>query len=183
MTGLTSLSGAAALLFLGTALMAQYESTGQQPSRQQPSQQGSSPSQHPTSSQQQGSKDWQWKMGKKATLTGCLTQSTIGALAGTVQKGSSEEFLLKRQGTQQEITVKGLADLDEHKDHMVQLSGTMDREDGKEVFKVSQIKHVANACEDRTGLGKATGKSKDTQSQEPPRRGTETESQQPRRGY
>ena len=158
MTKLTTWIAAAVLFSFGTALFAQYGSSGQQ----QPSQQ-KTPSQQQMTQQKQKADDWQWKMGKKATLTGCLTQSTLGALTGTVKKATSEEYMLKRQGTEQEITAKGSADLAQHTDHMVQLSGTMAREDGKDVFKVSRIKHVANSCEEKTGLGKATGKIKETE--------------------
>ena len=158
MTKLSALIAAAVLLSFGTALLAQYGSSGQQ----QPSQQ-KSPSQQQMTQQEQKAGDWQWKMGKKATLTGCLSQSTLGALTGTVKKTISEEYLLKRQGTEQEITVKGSADLAQHTDHMVQLSGTMAREGGKDFFKVSQITHVANSCAEKTGLGKATGKSTETE--------------------
>jgi len=158
MTKLTAWIAAAVLLPFGTALFAQYGSSGQL----QQSPQQRMPSQQPKATQpEQKGTDWQWQMGKKATLTGCLTQSTVGALTGTVKKATSEEYLLKRQGTEQEITVKGSADLAQHKDHMMQISGTMDREDGKEFFRVSRIKHVANSCAEKTGLGNAPGKSQE----------------------
>ncbi|OFW12037.1 MAG: hypothetical protein A3H27_11665 [Acidobacteria bacterium RIFCSPLOWO2_02_FULL_59_13] len=108
-------------------------------------------------------------MGKKATLMGCLMKgnSTVGALTGIVSKAASPEYLLRRQGTKQEITVQGPAELTKHTDHMVQLSGTMDRQDGKEFFKVAQIKHVANSCAEKSGLGSAVGKGKDAEKTAP----------------
>jgi hypothetical protein len=74
---------------------------------------------------------------KETTLTGCLTQ--VG--------GGTFVLKPKGQGAGGEVTVSGPGDLAKHNGHTVQLSGTMKREQGKEVFQVTQFKHVARSCD------------------------------------
>jgi hypothetical protein len=79
------------------------------------------------------------------TLTGCLNPAPAD------QKG---QFVLTvKEGEQkgQKVTVMGSADLEKHsKNHTVKLTGTMAKEGGKDILKVSKIEHVDAACQATT---------------------------------
>ncbi|MGH9675315.1 MAG: hypothetical protein ACRD44_19260 [Bryobacteraceae bacterium] len=71
---------------------------------------------------------------KVQTFTGCLSQGTDGT------------FMLKTKGQSEQVTVAG-AELGKHVGHTVQLTGWMKTEGGKNIFQVTQIKHIATTCE------------------------------------
>jgi hypothetical protein len=74
-------------------------------------------------------------------LTGCLN-------AAADQKG---QFVLAVKDGEQKgkkVAVTGHADLEKHaKNHTVKLTGTMAKEGGKDVLKVSKIEHVEGTCQ------------------------------------
>ncbi|MGH9324193.1 MAG: hypothetical protein ACRD21_05705 [Vicinamibacteria bacterium] len=76
-------------------------------------------------------------------LTGCLNAADQqGQFVLTVKEGGSKG---------EKVTVVGAADLEKHaKNHTVKLTGTMAKEGGKDVLKVSKIEHVEATCQAAT---------------------------------
>lgn len=71
-----------------------------------------------------------------ATVTGCLTKGS-----GTGQ------FMLAEEKTGQQLPVTGPAELEKHAaNHTVRLTGSVVKEGGQEVFKVTKIEHVSASC-------------------------------------
>jgi hypothetical protein len=174
-----ALIGAAILISFGMPLTAEMGMSQPQANPPAAAQQKTMPQK--TESQNQFPND------KKQTLVGCLTKApaTVSKAPSTPSqsnsKGSSMPgtqglsnpkvegtvapipvgFLLKRQGTGEEIAVEGLSQLSVHTGHMVQLTGTMSQKNGKDILEVSEIKHVAYSCPgDKPGLGRTESKSK-----------------------
>jgi hypothetical protein len=149
MKTITTLIAVAVLLSYGTSLFAQGGTPQQpqdRPGQSAPEHHEASPQADPGHAEVPEWKGGAWQAGQKAMLTGCLERSTIGAITGAFKDDAEEEFILTQQGTEQEISVKGLAALGQHTDHMVQLTGTMQKEDDENILQVSEIKHVANSC-------------------------------------
>jgi hypothetical protein len=72
--------------------------------------------------------------GDKTKMTGCLTKTTSGEYTLTDESGKK-------------VTVTGAADLEKHSaNHKVTLHGTQRTENGKTVFRVDRIEHVADSC-------------------------------------
>jgi len=77
------------------------------------------------------------------SLTGCLNPGD--------QEG--QYFLTIKEGGKKgdKLVVVGAADLQTHaKNHTVKLTGTMAKEGGKDVLKVSKIEHVDATCQAAT---------------------------------
>jgi hypothetical protein len=71
---------------------------------------------------------------KETTLTGCLNKD-----------GNS--YVLAEEKGGKKHTVTGLAELEAHsKNHKVEVTGSMTKEGGKDVFKASKLRHVAAEC-------------------------------------
>jgi hypothetical protein len=73
------------------------------------------------------------------------------ASAAPSAPASASRFVLKREGTGEEIFVEGLSQLSEHANHTVQLSGTLTPKDGRRVLTASAIKHMSPSCETKPG--------------------------------
>src|SRR5687768_9569085 len=67
---------------------------------------------------------------QNVAFTGCLTKGTltVGALTGLAKGQASEGYVLHRDSGEIE-QLKGRADLADHVGHVVQLSGTISREE------------------------------------------------------
>jgi hypothetical protein len=75
------------------------------------------------------------------TLTGCLNAAADmkGQFVLTVKEGDQKG---------KKVAVTGPADLEKHaKNHTVKLTGTMAKEGGKDVLKVSKVEHVDATCQ------------------------------------
>ena len=77
------------------------------------------------------------------SLTGCLNPGDQqGQYVLTIKEGGKKGDKLE---------VLGAADLEKHaKNHTVKLTGTMAKEGGKDVLKVSKIEHVDATCQAAT---------------------------------
>jgi len=77
------------------------------------------------------------------SLTGCLNPGDQqGQFTLTVKEGGQKG---------QKVAVAGSADLEKHaKNHTVKLTGTMAKEGGKDVLKVSKVEHVDATCQAAT---------------------------------
>jgi hypothetical protein len=74
--------------------------------------------------------------GRETTLQGCLTKGT-----------GQDAYVLKEDKTNTTVVVMGSADmLDKHMNHTVTLTGTETTDNGRQVFKVTNLTHVSATC-------------------------------------
>lgn len=79
----------------------------------------------------------QEKKAKEASMTGCFNK---GDMAGY--------FVLADKKTGKKTTVTGPPDLERHSaNHEVRVTGSMAKENDKEVFKATKIQHVGTNCQ------------------------------------
>ena len=70
----------------------------------------------------------------KKTMTGCLTKDSAGGYELAADNG-------------EKVMVMGGADLEKHSaNHKVTLHGSQKTMDGKTVFQVEKVEHVASSC-------------------------------------
>lgn len=71
-----------------------------------------------------------------ATVTGCLTKSNTNG-----------EYVLSEQNTGQKFTFNGPQQLDNYINHTVQMTGTMNHQNGEKQFQPRSVKTVSDTCQ------------------------------------